>query len=163
MNGSSKLTAVERLENFEESVDNYINSNFLSIINFSPEDCAKALNLKAEELSALKASECTTYAYLIYTYANHLQEEVGKNNIKLNFATDNLQRIIAEEINNYGFDKYTKHEIKVQQIINSNEFASKLELIRKHAQARVDRLTDKVRDVRRMAETLLEKGRKVGY
>jgi TATA-box binding protein (TBP) (component of TFIID and TFIIIB) len=76
---------------------------------------------------------------------------------------DNLRRIIAEEINNYGFDKYTKHEIKVQQIINSNEFASKLELIRKHAQARVDRLTDKVRDIRRMADTLLEKGRKVGY
>ena len=98
---------------------------------------------------------------MVFAYANYLQEEHNSNLVKLNYANDSLRQIVASEMGQ--FDKYTKHEIKQQNVINNNEFASKLDVIRKHAQARVDKLSEKIKDIRKMGESLLELAKRKAY
>lgn len=157
---NQSLTPSERLAKFEESIDNYINSKSLNVIGFNLE-AAEALNLTSENLSSLSSEECLHKSYVVHGYANYLQEEYNQNLIKLSFAVDNIRRIVSLEIDQYG--KYTKHDIKQQQIINQNPFAEKLETIRKHAQARIDRLQEKIRDVRKMADVLMELSKRKAY
>lgn len=161
MSGENQsLTPSERLAKFEQAVDNYINSKSLNVIGFNLE-AAEALNLNTEALSNLTSEECLHKSYVLHGYANYLQDEHNQNIVKLSFALDNIRRIVSVEIDQYG--KYTKHDIKQQQIINQNPFAEKLETIRKHAQARVDRLQEKIRDVRKMADVLTELSKRKAY
>mgnify|MGYP003645534525 CR=1 FL=1 len=161
MSGKTEsLTPSERLAKFEQAIDTYINSKSLNVVGFNLE-AAEALNLTSEMLSTLTSEECLQRAYIIHAYANYLQDEHNQNLVKLNFAVDNIRRIVSVEIDNYG--KYTKHDIKQQQIINENPFAEKLETIRKHAQARVDRLQEKVRDVRKIGEVMTELSKRKAY
>ena len=148
MSGENQsLTPSERLAKFEQAVDNYINSKSLNVIGFNLE-AAEALNLTTEALSRLTSEECLHKSYVLHGYANYLQDEHNQNIVKLNFALDNIRRIVSVEIDQYG--KYTKHDIK-------------LETIRKHAQARVDRLQEKIRDVRKMADVLTELSKRKAY
>ena len=160
MSGQKTLTANERLIKFEEAVSNYIESKGLNPIGFSHE-AIEVLNLDSSTLRTMTSEECISKSYIVYAYANYLQEEYNQNMVKLNFAMDNIRCIVANEISQ--FDKYTKHEIKQQQIISNNPFATKLETIRKHAQARIDRLSDKIRDIRKMGDSLLELGKRKAY
>jgi len=160
MSGHKKLTAAERLARFERSVDDYINSKHLCVIGFNLE-AVGVLNLTMEDLKNLSSEDCVAGSYVVFAYASYIQEEYNQNLVKLNYATDSLRQIVANEMGQ--FDKYTKHEIKQQHVINNNEFATKIDNIRKHAQARVDRLSEKIRDIRRMGESLLELARRKAY
>ena len=160
MSGQKGLTASERLARFEKATEAYIDSKHLCPIGFNIE-AVGILNLGLEELKKLSAEDCVTSAYVVFAYANYLQEEHNQNVVKLNYANDSLRQIVADEMGQ--FDKYTKHEIKQQHVINNNEFATKLDNIRKHAQARVDKMHDKIKDVRRMGESLLELAKRKAY
>jgi len=160
MSGQKGLTASERLARFEKATEDYINSKHLCPIGFNIE-AIEVLNLTVEELKILSSEECVAKSYVVFAYANYLQEEHNLNLVKLNYANDSLREIVAAEVGQ--FDKYMKHEIKQQNIINNNEFASKLDNIRKHAQARVDKMTEKIRDIRRMGESLLELAKRKAY
>ena len=157
MSGQKELTASDRLKKFEESVYRYIEEGYLNLISINVEACAEACNLTPDQLRDITNDEAMIHSYSLYSYAHHLQDEYGRNLIKLNFAEDNIRKIVASQVDQFG--KYTKHEIKVEQIIKENKFAEKLDLIRRHAQARLDALDGKVRDVRRMAEILMNNAR----
>lgn len=160
MSGHEKLTASERLARFEKSVEDYINAKHLCAIGFNVE-AVGVLNMKIEDLKDLSSEDCVAGSYVVFAYANYLQEEYNQNLVKLNYANDTLRQIVANEMGQ--FDKYMKHEIKQQHVINNNEFAVKIDNIRKHAQARVDRMSEKIRDVRRMGESLLELAKRKAY
>ena len=160
MSGNKGLTASERLSRFEQATEDYINSKHLCPIGFNIE-AIEILNLTTEGLRILSAEECVANSYVVFAYANYLQEEHNSNLVKLNYANDSLRQIVASEMGQ--FDKYTKHELKQHNVINNNEFASKLDVIRKHAQARVDKLSEKIKDIRKMGESLLELAKRKAY
>ena len=80
----------------------------------------------------------------------------------MHWATDAINKVISPVLKQYG-DKYTKHEQKYYEAINDNEFARSLNNIKMHATARVDMLTDKMRDVRRMGDVLIELSKRKKY
>ena len=158
--GDQKLNADEQLQKFEEALSKYIDGKSLNPVQFK-EEFVYAANLTDESMSMFTAEECVKQAYLLNGYSNYLQSEYNDNVVKLNFAKDNIRKIVASE--SHRFDKYTKHEMKEQHVVNENSFANRLDVMRKHAQARVDAMQDTIRDVRRMADCLMELSKRKQY
>jgi hypothetical protein len=63
--------------------------------------------------------------------------------------------------NNDRFGQYTKHEAKIQLIITDNEYARSIDNYRQIAHARLQSLEGKVYELKRKADILLEKGKRL--
>jgi hypothetical protein len=63
--------------------------------------------------------------------------------------------------NNDNFSQYTKHDAKIQLIIVDNEYAKSIDSYRHIAHARMQNLEGKVYELKRKADILLEKGKRL--
>lgn len=162
MNGKEQfLNADESLEKFLATTEKYISSEGIVDKKVNPE-VELVLSLKADQISNLTAEQCAEVAYLLYAYCSHIQKVYNKNLAKLEWCNNALWRILAKEIDQYG-TKYTKYEQKYQQAIAGNDFARKVNEIKLHVEARVLWLTDKTRDIRKMADSLMELSKRKTY
>ena len=155
------LSADEKFKRFIKATDDYIENAGLDLIKYS-KDAENILNLTQDELKSLSSEECGEKAYCVFAYANYVQTEYNKNLEKLNWSNDALWKILSSEMKQYG-DRYTKWEEKYHQALKGNDFASRIHIIKTHAKARVDRLSDKVKDIRKMGDVLLELQRSKKY
>ena len=160
MSGEKQLTVDEKLARFEKVVDDYIHGHYLDAIQFNPE-FEQAVSLNDDELKQLTSEETLNKSYLAYSYANYMQDEYNKHVVRHNFANDGIRRIVTDELGR--FDKYTKHETKEQCIVNENSVANRLDVIRRHAKARMDRMENRIRDIRRLGDILLELSKRKQY
>ena len=160
MSGEKQLTVDERLAQFEKIVDDYIYGKNLQAVPFNPE-FEQAVSMNDDELRQLSSEEALNRSYMAFSYANHMQEEYNKHVVRHNYACDNIRRIVTGELER--FDKYTKHETKQQYIVNENTVANRLDIIRQHSKARMDRLENRIRDIRRIGEVLLELSKRKHY
>ena len=155
------LSAKERLSNFVDATERYINGQHVGLTNINPEVVA-ILNFEAAHLDSMTSEKCLSCAYVLFAYADYLQSIYNSNLVKMHWATDAINKVISPVLKQYG-DKYTKHEQKYYEAINDNEFARSLNNIKMHATARVYMLTDKMRDVRRMGDVLIELSKRKKY
>ena len=155
MTGSNQFsTADDQFKRFIDATDSYINNSGLDLVKYN-KDVETILNLTPFELRSLNSEECGEKAYAVFAYASYVQTEYNRNLEKLNWSNDALWRILASEMKQYG-DRYTKWEEKYHQALRGNDFASSLHTIKLHAQARFNRLQDKIKDIRRMGDILVE-------
>ena len=155
------LSAKERLEKFVNATEQYINSQHVGLTKINPE-VVTILNYDSTHLDSLTSEKCLSCAYVIFSYADYLQSVYNSNLVKVHWATDAINKVVSPVLKQYG-DKYTKHEQKYYEAINDNEFARSLNNIKMHATARVDMLTEKMRDVRRMGDVLIELSKRKQY
>ena len=155
------LNAKERLGKFVDATEKYINSQHVGLTKINPE-VVNVLNYDSALLHSLSSEQCLSAAYILFSYADYLQTLYNTNLVKLHWATDAINKVISPMLKQYG-DKYTKHEQKYYEAIQDNEFARSLNNIKTHATARVDMLTDKMRDVRRMGDVLIELSKRKQY
>jgi hypothetical protein len=155
------LNAKERLNKFVSATEQYINSQHIGLTKINPE-VVTILNYESTHLDSLTSEKCLSSAYVLFSYADYLQSLYNSNLVKMHWAIDAINRVICPALKQYG-DKYTKHEQKYYEAINDNEFARSLNNIKMHATARVDMLTEKMRDVRRMGDVLIELSKRKQY
>lgn len=156
--GENKLsTAKENLEQHIKDIDDYINSHNTKFSSFREEFLLVA-DLPMESLKKLTKDELFDNAYILYSYASYIQDDVNRNKIALDWCNDQLEKLVVKH--NDSFDKYTKHESKRQIIVQDNNYAAKVDQMRLVAESRLQALDGKVYEIKRKADILLEKGKR---
>jgi hypothetical protein len=156
--GDNKLsTAKENLEQHIKDIDDYINSHNTKFSSFREEFLLVA-DLPLDTLKKLTKDELFDNAYILYSYASYIQDDINRNKIALDWCTDQIEKLIVKH--NDSFDKYTKHESKKQIIAQDNVYAAKVDQMRLVAESRLQALDGKVYEIKRKADILLEKGKR---
>jgi len=155
------LNAKDRLSRFVDATEKYIDGQHVGLIKINPE-VVNVLNYDSAVLHSLSSEQCLSAAYILFSYADYLQTLYNSNLVKLHWSIDAINKVISPVLKQYG-DKYTKHEQKYYEAVQDNEFARSLNNIKMHATARVDMLTEKMRDVRRMGDVLIELSKRKQY
>jgi len=158
---NQSLNAEQSLEQFIETTEKYITSEGIIDSKVNPE-VEHILSLEAAQIAELTSEQCVEAAYLLYAYCQHVQSVHNKNMAKLEWCDNALWKILSKEIDQYG-TQYTKYEQKYQQAIQGNDFAKKVNEIKIHVEARTLWLTDKTRDLRKMADSLMELSKRKAY
>ncbi len=158
MTGDNQLKASERLADHIKSVEEYINISNVSYSTFNVEYIVAA-NLTKDDLNKLTTQEMFDAAYLLYGYSTYIQDEINKNKVALGWCEDQIEKLVAANLNN--FDQYTKHNVKRQIIIKENSYAASVDGMRAVAEARLQSLEGKVYELKRQGDILLERAKRV--
>tara|TARA_R110000868_G_scaffold18531_4_gene81322 strand:+ start:605 stop:1066 length:462 start_codon:yes stop_codon:yes gene_type:complete len=150
-------TASEQLADLKAMVDEFLGNNNTRFANFK-EEFLLAADLSQEQISALTKDELFENAYILYSYASYIQDEMNMQKIALNWCNDKLNKMVAK--NHDQFSKYTKYEERRPLIIVNDEYAATVDHYREIAESRVQSLEGKVYEVKRKADILLEKGKR---
>jgi len=157
MSGENTLKASEKLSEHLNLITAYIELGNTKFSSFREEYLLVA-NLSSDELKKLTQQEAFDTAYLLYSYATYIQDEINKNKIALNWCNDQLEKLVVSH--NEEFSQYTKHEVKRQIIIKNNNYAASVDHMREVAESRLTALDGKVYELKRKADILLEKGKR---
>lgn len=158
MSGDNTLKASEKLAIHMEQINEYINLTNTKFSSFR-EEYLLASNMSTEELRNLTQQQTFDTAYILYGYSTYIQDEINKNKIAFNWCNDQLEKLVVAH--NDSFGQYTKHEIKRQMIIQDNTYAAKIDQMRLVAESRLQCLDGKVYELKRKADILLEKGKRL--
>ncbi len=159
MNGQTEYS-VDELKSFIESLETYSKNTglFTSKINYEVET---TISLTEKEIRALTADECYEKSYTLHGYCNYVQSILNKHTTALNWCTDSLNKIVTRE--SEQFSKYMKWEQKCHAVVSSNDFAKKIWDTKTYAQGQVTWLSNKITDMRKMADILSLYGKRKTY
>jgi len=143
---------------FLDRIDEYIANKNLGVSNFR-EELKEAESFSLDELNSISQGDCFNYAFLMYAYADHINSERSKQENVIGFCEESINKIIARDYKEVQ-DIYVNHNVKVAMITQENTVAQKLIEFKNVAESRIRSLKSKEFNVRRMAECLLEKGKR---
>lgn len=158
MSGDKELKASDRLSEYISSINDYINASNTKFASFR-EEYLLVSDLSLDQLKNYTQQDLFDAAYLLYGYATYIQDEISKNKIALNWCNDQMEKLIVKHQHEFG--QYTKHESKKHILSQNNSYASSLENMREVAEARLNLLDGKVYELKRKADILLEKGKRL--
>lgn len=151
-------TAKETIEDFVEKLDEFINETNIKFSNFKPEFLTAA-DMSLDKLKSLSKDDCFNNADLLYGYAAYISDQLTRQKVVYNLCTDQLEKLVARHSD--SFSQYTKHDAKIQLIVVDNEYARSIDHFRQIAQSRIEALNDKVYELKRKADILTEKGKRL--
>ena len=159
-NGETKLkTANEQLAELRAMIDDFLNASHSRFHKKFNEEWATAADADSTLLRSLTKDETFEFAYLLYAYSSHVQDELNMQKIALDWCNDKLDKMVAK--NYHQFDSYMKYETKRNMIVINDEYARMVDHYREIASSRVQSLEYKAKDLRRKADILLEKGKRL--
>jgi hypothetical protein len=158
MSGENALKASEKLSEHINQIASYIDLSNTKFSSFREEYLLTA-NLSSEDLKKLTQQEAFDSAYTLYAYSSYIQDEINKNKIAFNWCNDQLEKLVVAHNDEFG--QYTKHEVKRQIIIKDNNYAASVDKMREVAEARLQALDGKVYELKRKADILLEKAKRL--
>ena len=141
-----------------EQIETFINISNVSYSTFNVEYIV-ASNLTRDDLSKLTTQEMFDAAYLLYGYSTYIQDEINKNKVALSWCEDQIEKLVAANLNN--FDQYTKHDVKRQIIIRENSYAASVDQMRLIAESRLQSLEGKTYELKRQGDILLERAKRL--
>lgn len=139
-------------------IDDFLNASHARFHKKFNEEWATAADADSALLRALTKDETFEFAYLLYAYSSHVQDELNMQKIALDWCNDKLDKMVAK--NYHQFDSYMKYETKRNMIVINDEYARVVDHYREIALSRVQSLENKAKDLRRKADILLEKGKR---
>lgn len=151
------LSVEERLEKFERVISDYSNSVGLDKIIYNKE-VDEVLYYSESQIKNLDREGCKEKAFLLSQYAATLQRETNKQNIRLNWAEKELDRLVAKLYSNYSSSTYDKYEVVKGRILNGDSTAAALYTIIQNADARKTELTSMAYRVESMGAILKSLG-----
>lgn len=158
--GDTNLSACEdQLTQFLSRIDEYIENKNLSSPTYSDE-FREPEELSLEDIRGLPRDECFNYSYMLLNYADHINSERARNDSVIQYCDRWLNKIIGRDFLDFQ-NVYANLDIKTQMIIKENSVAQKLVDFKSVAESRNLSLKSKEQIVRRKADCLLEKGRKL--
>ena len=149
-------TASERLKAFLSNVDEYITCKNLGISKFNPE-WALAETFDIATINCLTQQECFDYAFMLYQYADHVGQERAEQQNVSRWCEGSLNSILAQE---FDSELIAKHEIKVANVLRTNELAAKIDEWKQNADSKLAILSNREYNLRRKADILIEKGKR---
>ncbi len=158
MSGEKELKASDKLAEHLGSITDYINMSNTKFSSFREEYLVVA-DLSLDQLKKMTQAEAFDAAYLLYGYATYIQDEINKNKVALNWCHDQIEKLIVKHSNE--FSQYTKHESKKYILSQTNSYAASIEHMREIAEARLQSLDGKVFELKRKADILLERGKRL--
>jgi hypothetical protein len=157
--GENKLkTAKETIEDFVAKLDEFTNETNTKFASFREEFLLYA-NMSQSKMNELNQQELFDVAFLLYSYASYIQDQINRQKVVYDLCNDQLQKMVAR--NNERFGPYTKHEAKMQLIVVDNEYANAIDGYKQIACARIQELDGKVYELKRKADILTEKGKRL--
>ena len=148
----------EKLKDFLQRIDDYINNKNLGTSSFN-EELKEAESFSGQQLRDLSQEDCFNYAFLLYNYADYLIGERAKQQNVISFCEQFINDIVATGF--MGVEKfYATKEIKEAMITKDNHVAQKLIEFKHIAESRIKSLGGREFNIRKKAECLLEKGKR---
>tara|TARA_R110002020_G_scaffold28293_4_gene90453 strand:- start:110 stop:586 length:477 start_codon:yes stop_codon:yes gene_type:complete len=157
MNSGNKQYSVD---DFIDAIENYVSFESVMSCSINPE-AEQAINLTSAKIKQLSHDECLRHAYVLYQYCNYVQGVYNKHLIKLKWAEQQLGKMVSAQSDQ--FSKYMKWEQKIHAVVQNDDFAQKLWDLKVSAEGKVTWLTDKIRDMRKQADVLVEIAKKRRY
>jgi len=159
MSGPTEYS-IDELKKFVKTLEDYSKNHgiFTAKINHEVE---KVINLTAEQIRALTPDECYEKSYTLHGYCNYVQSILNKHTSVLEWCCDCLNKIVTKE--SEQFSQYMKWEQKIHAVIQNDDFAQKIWTAKTYAQGQVTWLSDKIRDMRKMADILSNCGKRKTY
>lgn len=151
-------TAKETIEDFVAKLDQFTNETNTKFANFREEFLLYA-DMSQAKIKELNQQELFDAAFTLYSYASYIQDQINRQKVVYDLCNDQLQKLVAKH--NEEFSPYTKHEAKMQLIVVNNEYASVIDGYRQIAGARMQELDGKVYELKRKADILTEKGKRL--
>ena len=158
-NGENKLkTASEQLADLKAMVDDFLDASHARFNQTFREDWHVCANADKQTISSLTRDELFTWAYELYSFSTHLQDELNMQKIAHNWCNDKLDKMVAK--NHEQFSPYTKYEQRRPLIIVNDEYAAAVDHYREIAESRIQALEGKIYELKRKADILMEKGKR---
>lgn len=155
--GEYKSSVAKELEKFTTSLSDYFSGLKVDKTKHR-EDFNIVELMSAQEVDALTKDGCFNAAYTMYQYADYISVDLNKCRAILAWCENSLNEIVSREIND--LPQFNKYEIKVAEVLRSNQVAKNLHEWKTQAQARINFLESKEQNIRRRAECLIEKGKR---
>jgi len=157
---SDVLTGQERLDLFLQRIDDYITLKNAEPSEV-PDEAHEADSMTFEEMNSLTQSECFAYGYALYQYCDNILHEMNKQAIVHTWCTNALNTCISRERDEFFTSSFNRIEIKVARLAVDNEFIHKIREWQTVAGARRDSLKNKEYLLKKKAECLIEKGKRL--
>lgn len=153
--GTSRNSATERLAELEQRLEEYekrIGLPTFGLAEEVQEEATRLLKLTPKELRKMSAVECSEAAYTLQQFSNQLQEAMNREQGRVRWANENIDKMIATVVHQVPGYKYEERRAKA---VRANDAASKIDEIRVQAQMRIERLNFRSAKVTDMARTLM--------
>ncbi len=151
------MNASERLKEFTQGIQNYIDCKNLGPPKFTAEYVLPEM-FTTENLERLTQDECFNSAFMLYQYADYVNSEKGSQEVVIKWCEKALNTIICTETEDMS--QYTRHDMKVAHVLRSHDLAKKIDEWKSVAESRVISLGSKEYSIRKKADCLMEKGKK---
>jgi hypothetical protein len=156
-NGEIKLNASERLKEFTQGIQNYIDCKNLGPPKFTAEHVLPEM-YTTENLEKLTQDECFNGAFMLHQYADYISSEKASQEVVIKWCEKALNTIISTETEDMS--QYTKYEMKVAHVLKTHDLAKKIDEWKSVAEGRITAIGNKEYSVRKKADCLMEKGKK---
>ena len=119
----------------------------------SESELNKYFSFDRDVIEAMSAEECATTAYRLAQFSFYFQREVNRETAREKWAKSQLDDTISKELS--GYDKFTKHDVKISMICQENSYAKTLRSIQIKAEQRVTRLTYLSSSIKNLSDTMM--------
>lgn len=149
----------DSIDEFFLRLDNWVQSTKIVDPAFDDLDMESIINMSLDDLGSKSNTDLIKYAYLIYGYVDHLQIIYNKEKCVLEFAEESIWHIISLNYDSYGSD-FKKWQAKYNAAVRENPLASKLNVLKNNARARISCMEHRIEHVKKKADILLELSRR---
>lgn len=148
----------EDLQKFEGTLNDYQSKIGLDKVIYN-DDVDSVLLMTYDQLKNLDKQGCDEYSYLLSQYALVISKEHNRQKVRVLWATDKLNRMLAEYQNKYIGDRMMKYELMKAMLINNDTAAEDLNHIIMHATARMTELDNIASSIENLSRILNSIGR----
>ena len=149
------------MDKFAEYVDAYTEACNIETIKFD-DDIAEIMTANRETLKEMSANDLNAWAVRLISFAFYVQSELNNATTKRDWCNEVMNHLVAKHYDHEAFMKYEVRR-KMCALEVNNTLGTRVEKIHTYMQARVTLLTDKVGDVRKMADTLNQMAKRKDY
>lgn len=149
------------IEKFAEYVEAFTKTTNIEVKKFDDE-VGEIMNIDLGALKEKGADQLNLWAFRLTSFSFYLQSQLNDAISKRDWCNEVMNHLVASS---YDRSLYANYEVrrKMCAIAENNTFGTKVEKIHTYMQARVTLLSDKVADVRRMADTLNQMAKRRDY
>lgn len=160
MSGSIGYEPKDRLAKMDQILAEYTSKLGADEFEQIPSEIKGYLSMGREELRGLSDQDRDDIAYILGGTAYNIQRAYNTELSRVNWAEENIKKIICSQLEQYQVSKYTPFEEKRLMAIRGDDVANKFHEIKMYAQLRADRLHDLSRRVEFMSR-ILQQARRV--
>ena len=157
MSGNNESSKNSELESLIQSLEEYSKNKGIITAAVNPE-VEEIINLTEDNLKNLNPEECLRKAFLLSGYCGYIQKIENRHRVKLRWCESMLSKMTVQH--DHLFSQYMKWEQKLYTLALNDDFAKSVLSAKDSAFSNVTWIENKVRDMRRQVDALMELGRK---